>query len=72
MTYQEAAETLRRNVAEIRQYLGSRQGLFLIYQVRDQSEPGTSTNREDYFGLLQHELKSKGAFTTAAEELLAS
>ena len=72
MSYQEAAETLRKNVAEIRQYLGSRQGLFLIYQVRDQSEPGTSTNREAYFGLLQHELKPKGAFTTAAQELLAS
>ncbi len=71
MTYQEAAETLRKEVAEIRAYLGSRQGLFLLYQVRDQSEPGQTNNREAYFGLLQHELKPKGAYTTAAEELLA-
>jgi hypothetical protein len=72
MSYQEAAEVMKRNVAEIRQLLGSRQGLFMLYQVRDQALTGTSTNRESYFGLLQHELQPKGAFTTAAEELLAS
>ncbi len=71
MNYQEAAETLRKNVAEIRQYLGGRQGLFILYQVRDQAESGRSSEREAYFGLLQHELKAKGAYTTAAEELLA-
>jgi hypothetical protein len=71
MTYQEAAETLRKNVAEIRSYLGSRMGLFLLYQVRDQAEPGKSSEREAYFGLLQHELKPKGAYTTAAQEMLA-
>jgi len=72
MSYQEAAEVLRRNVAEIRQLIGSRQGLFLLYQVRDQASTGTSNNRESFFGLLQQELQPKGAFTAAAQEILAS
>jgi hypothetical protein len=72
MTYNEAAETLRRDVTEIGALLGSRAGLFLIYQVRDQQPTGASSEREMYFGLLQHELQSKGAYTEAAEQLLAS
>jgi hypothetical protein len=72
MTYQEAAETMRRTVAEIRALLGSREGLFLIYQGRDQGITGTSNDREMYFGLVQHALQPKGAYTTAAEEVLAS
>ena len=56
----------------MRQLLGSRLGLFLLYQVRDQAPSGTSTNREAYFGLLQHELQPKGEYTTAAEEVLAA
>ena len=71
MTYQEAAETMRKTIAEMRALLGSRQGLFLIYQGRDQGITGTSTNRELYFGLVQHALQPKGAYTTAAEEVLA-
>ena len=72
MTYKEAAETLRKNVTEIGALLGSRAGLFLIYQVRDQAPPGASSGREEYMGLLQHELAPKGAYTEAAEELLSS
>jgi hypothetical protein len=72
MTYQEAAETLRKDVKEMGQLLGARAGLFLIYQVFDQERAGASDNREGYFGLLQNELQPKGAYTEAAEELLAS
>jgi hypothetical protein len=72
MSYQEAAETLRQNVREMREMLGSRMGLFMLYQVRDQEPSGATNNREDYFGLLQHELQPKGAYTTAAKEFLAS
>ena len=70
MTYQQAAETLRSVLAEMRQLLGKRLGLFLIYQARDQSPSGTSTERESYFGVMQHELQPKGAYTKAAEEVL--
>lgn len=72
MTYAEAAETMRSSVNGIRALLGSRAGLFIFYQVRDQALTGANTNNQDYFGLLQHELQSKGAYTEAAEELLAS
>jgi hypothetical protein len=72
MTYQEAAEALTKSVGEMRQMLGSRLADFMVYQVRDQQNSGASTNREVYFGALQHELQPKGAFTTAVENLLAS
>jgi hypothetical protein len=72
MTYTQAAETVRKNVAEIGTLLGSREGLFMLYQVRDQAPPGASNNRENYMGLLQQELLPKGQYTEAAEELLAS
>jgi hypothetical protein len=71
MSYAEAGEVLRKNVSEIKGLIGSRLGLFLIYQVRDQLPAGVSKDREAYFGLLQHEGQPKGAFTTAVQELLA-
>jgi hypothetical protein len=72
MSYSEAGEVLTRTVSEMRQMLGSRMGLFMLYQVRDKVAPGASNNREEYFGALQHELAPKGAYTTAAEALMAS
>ena len=71
MTYNEAAEQLKKSVAEIKSLAGNRLQLFLLYQVRDQEAAGASDEREAYFGLLQHEDQSKGAYTTAAQELLA-
>jgi hypothetical protein len=72
MSYQEAAETLSSSVAGIRQLLGSRMGLFLLYQIRDQAPSGANNEREEYFGALQHEMQPKGAYTTAVEQLLGS
>jgi len=71
MSYAEAAEQLKKSVAEIKSIAGSRLGLFMLYQVRDQQAAGASNDREAYFGLLQHEDQSKGPYTTAAQELLA-
>ncbi len=71
MTYAEAAEQLKRSVAEIKTIAGSRLRMFMLYQVRDQQVAGASNEREAFFGLLQHEDQSKGAYTTAAQELLA-
>ena len=70
MTYQEAGETLRSVTAGIRSLLGARLGLFLFYQARDQAVSGASTEREGYFGLLQHALQTKGGYTSAAQEVL--
>jgi 3-methyladenine DNA glycosylase Mpg len=52
--------------------LGSRFGMFMLYQVRDQQVTGTSTEPEAYFGALQHQAQPKGAYTTQVQELLAS
>lgn len=72
MTYEEAGNALTRTVSTMRQTLGSRFGIFIVYQVRDQQPSTASTNeREAYFGALQHELEPKGAFTTAVEQVLA-
>jgi hypothetical protein len=72
MSYLEAAEKFRQTITEMRASLGSRIGLFILYQIRDQAVSGTTTSREAYFGFLQHELGSKGVFTTAAQEMLSS
>jgi hypothetical protein len=72
MPYSEAASILRSTVSEIHQLLGSRLGMFILYQIRDQALTGTSTESERYYGALQHELQPKGEFTTAVKELLAS
>ena len=72
MSYQEAGEVLTRSVSEMRQTLDGRLGLFLLYDVRDQQPEGASNNRESYFGALQHETQSKGAYTEAVKALMSS
>jgi hypothetical protein len=72
MPYSEAASTLRSTVSEMRQLLGSRLGMFILYQIRDQQPTGASSDDEMYYGALQHELQPKGEYTTAVTELLAS
>ncbi|MGA9313704.1 MAG: hypothetical protein WBV77_03640 [Solirubrobacteraceae bacterium] len=72
MSYQEAGEALSETVSEMRQMLGSRLDMFMLYQVRDQEATGASNQRESYFGALQHELQPKGAYTTAVKSLLSA
>jgi hypothetical protein len=72
MPYSEAASILRSTVSEMRQMLGSRLGMFILYQIRDQQPTGASSDDETYYGALQHELQPKGEYTTAVKELLAS
>ena len=72
MPYSEAASILHSTVSEMRQLLGSRLGMLILYQVRDQQLSGTTTDDEAYYGALQHELQPKGEYTTAIKALLAS
>jgi hypothetical protein len=72
MPYSEAATILTNTVGEMRQMLGGRLGMLLLYQVRDQRNPGTSSDDEYFYGALQHELQPKGEYTTAVQKLLAS
>jgi hypothetical protein len=72
MSYAEAGATVTSTVAAMRLRFGSRLGMFMLYQVRDQATSGTSNEREAYFGALQQNLQPKGAYTTAVQGLLAS
>lgn len=72
MSYEEAAHELNSTVDWIKRLLGARLGDFFLYQVRDQQAAGATSNWQAYFGVLQHELQPKGAYTTAAQALLAS
>lgn len=71
MTYSEAATDLASTVSAMRARYGSRLRGFYLFQARDQKATGTSTNREGYFGALQSDQASKGAYTTEVESLLA-
>ncbi len=71
MSYGEAASALTSTFAGIQRLLGSRFGMFVLYQVRDQEPTGTTSNNQIYFGALQHELQPKGAYTQAVETTLA-
>jgi hypothetical protein len=44
---------------------------FLVYQMRDRGEPGSTTDHEYFFGALNHKGGSKGAYTTAIAKLMA-
>jgi hypothetical protein len=71
MSYGEAATTTSTVLTAMRALLGSRLHDFFIYQIRDQQPSGASTDREAYFGALQHELQPKGAYTTEVKTVLA-
>ena len=72
MTYGEAAETLKSTYAWMDQMLGARLACFIIYQTGDQAITGQTTNWQDYFGALRHDLSPKGAYTQAVEAVLQS
>jgi hypothetical protein len=69
LTYAEAATLLRQQVARFKAICAGRLRSFILYQVRDQQPTGVSTNREFYFGALQHLDQSKGAYTEAVKAL---
>jgi hypothetical protein len=71
MTYQEAASTLAATVAAMRARYGTRLRAFYLFQARDQRPTGTSSDREHYFGALQSNRASKGAYTAEVQALLA-
>ncbi|MGH2853393.1 MAG: hypothetical protein ACRDLF_04280 [Solirubrobacteraceae bacterium] len=72
LPYSEAASIVRSTVSEMRQLLGGRFGMLVLYQIRDQQPTGASTDDEMYYGALQHELQPKGEYTAAVQALLAS
>jgi hypothetical protein len=72
LTYQQAAEYLGARVRELRAVAQGRDLALFVYQVRDQQPTRKGTEREWYFGALQHEGQPKGAYTDTVKTLLAS
>jgi hypothetical protein len=72
MSYGEAASTLESNIAAMHARYGGRLRDVYLFQARDQQSPGTSNEREGYCGALQTNQSTKGAYTTAVENLLSS
>jgi hypothetical protein len=72
MTYSEAASTLDSTVSAMRARYGSRLAALYVYQAHDQAATGASTERESYFGALQSDSSTKGAYTTEVQSLLSA
>jgi hypothetical protein len=70
-TYAQAAAALRATVAGMRGdgKIGKRLRLFLVYSAQDLRRPGTTNDREAYFGALRHDLTAKGAYTAEVRRL---
>ncbi len=72
MSYAEAAGTLEADISAMRAKYGSRLRDVYLFQARDQQASGSSSEREGYCGALQANQGTKGAYTTAVENLLSS
>jgi len=72
LTYAQAAAALDATIVEMRldPTLGPRLGDFMIYAAHDLRPPGTTTEREQAFGVLQSNLSPKGAYSTEVREQL--
>jgi hypothetical protein len=72
MTYEEAGLVLKSTITWMSKMLGNRLGDFFLYQSGDQDITGQSADWQGYFGVLQHNLAPKGAYTAQVEALLSS
>jgi hypothetical protein len=72
MSYAEAASTLESSISAMHAKYGSRLRDVYLFQARDQQATGSSNEREGYCGALQTNQSTKGAYTTAVENLLSS
>jgi len=72
-TYAQAAGWLRDSISSMRadSAIGPRLRMFIIYAVHDLAPPRSAGDRERYFGVLQSNLSSKGAYTSEVRSLFA-
>ena len=71
MTYDLAASTVRSTLSGMQARYGRRLGAFFLYQAHDQYASGTKSGRESYFGALQSNGATKGAYTDTVRTALA-
>ncbi len=72
MTYAAAADALTTTISGMRARYGSRLAAVYLYHAHDLKASGSSNDREAYFGALQLDKSSKGAYTTAVKSLLST
>lgn len=70
MTYAQSGAALTDTVASMRGRYGSRLRAVYLYHAHDLEHPGSTTDREDYFGALRLDGTAKGALTTAVKSIL--
>lgn len=71
-TYQQAADAVVAAEAMWKQKCGARWVFTSYYRDFDNSQPGASTNREQYFGIVQYNGSDKGALTPLMRTKFAS
>ncbi len=69
LTYDQAAWNLGTTINDMRSKYGSRLRYFFIYCAHDLRAPGTSSEREHYFGVVKQDLTDKGAYTSYVRNL---
>jgi hypothetical protein len=72
LTYQQAADRLRRSIAGMRSAYGRQLAQVLIFSQVDAKPSGTTSDREAYFGAVRSDGGDKGALTTTVRDLLAA
>ena len=72
LTFAQAAAALEATIAEMRTHprIGPRLRDFMIYAAHDLRPHGTTTEREQNFGVLQNNLAGKGAYSTEVRQQL--
>ena len=71
MTYAQAGAALTSTVRAMRARAAGRIRVFLYFTARDQKPPGTTNDREAYFGVLKADRSDKGALTAAVRAFTA-
>jgi hypothetical protein len=72
LTYQQAAQDLSHAISDMRSTFGHRLAQVLIFAQVDGKPSGSTTDREGYFGAVQHGGQSKGPLTSEIQQILGA
>jgi hypothetical protein len=70
MSYSAAGQALESKYRELTARYGGVLRMYMLYSIRDERSPGTTSEREDYFGMVQNGGGPKGDFTAAIRRVL--
>jgi hypothetical protein len=72
MTYAQAGDAVRTDVAAMNARFPGRIAVLLWYFIRDHASSGSSGDREDYFGAVREDRSDKGGLTAAIRAMAAA